>query len=263
METIYNDSFKNLVQTNDQGLYIGKGNPNSKVLFVGKEAAIDKDEHLDQFIREISNNANDWENNIKNNIEVNNVGNWFELNTTFNPLFPYKGQKNTIYTNTKKNGEKGLGGTSSTWFYYQKLIDNLYFENKQSNYLNFPEYSFLTELNEATANYSSEVDNTDRLASISNRKPFLSNEFYKSFPIVIVAAGHYIKDHNVNLEKMFDVTYDLEKGVISAQGKKFINVHYDNIENPMRIVLHTNQLSNVSNDLLEKICELVKPFLKI
>ncbi len=261
MESLYNDLFKNLVQTNDQGLYIGKGNPNGKVLFVGKEAAIDKVKQYDQFIREISNNANDWKNNLKNNIEVDNVGNWFEVNPTFNPLFPYRGQKNTIYSNTEKNGERGLGGTSSTWFYYQKLIDNLYFENKRSDYINFPELSFLTELNEATANYSSEVDDTERLVSITNRKPFLSNNFYKSFPIVIVAVGHYIKDHKINLQKMFDVTYDLEKGVIPAEGKKFINVHYDNFENPTRIVIHTNQLSSVSNDLLEKIGNLVRPFL--
>jgi hypothetical protein len=61
---IYNSKFKKALElAKNKGLFLGTGNPNSKIVFVGKEAAIDLQKSSDQHKREIINNATDWENN--------------------------------------------------------------------------------------------------------------------------------------------------------------------------------------------------------
>ena len=36
---------------------------------------------------------------------------------------------------------------------------------------------------------------------------------------------------------------------------EFINIHFDSIEKPTRLLIHTNQLSMVSNELVNKVLE--------
>lgn len=258
----YSENFRKLVTNNTDELYIGKGNPMGKILFVGKEAAIDIESDREGYNREIKGKYSRWVDNISSNLSQEEVKNWFDDNSSFNPLYLYKGQKNTIYSfDTKNNKERGVGGTSSTWYNYQKLYDKIYNNGVKDNCINFFKNSFITELSEASAKSSSKVDKVERAISIKKRKKFLSNDFYRDFPIVIVAVGHYVRDENINIEEIFDVTFDKKQSTIDVTKSNYINIHYDNLEKPSRIVIHTNQLSmGISDALLNEIALVVEYF---
>ncbi|AJH16555.1 hypothetical protein [Myroides profundi] len=257
----YTKNFKDLIAINKDELYIGKGNPMGKILFIGKEAAIDVESSREEYSSEIKGNYLNWVNNIDNNLSQEEVQNWFEDNTSFNPLYPYKGQKNTVYSIDATGKVKGEGGASKTWFNYQKLYDKIYNKGVKSEYINFLENSFITELSEASGKKSANVDSKERIASLEKRKVFLSNTFYLDFPIIIVAAGHYVRDFDIDIEKIFNVKFDTECSTIDVTKTNYINVHYDSLKDPKRVVIHTNQLSiGITDELLEEIALKVKQF---
>lgn len=254
-----------LIENNPSNLYIGKGNPNGPILLVGKEAAIDQNTNKEVYIRDIKNNNFQWIQNIKEQTTQNDIQNWppLYLNQNYNPLYPYKGQLNKIESRDNiGNIIRGNGGTNSTWFYYQKLIDAVFFDNVKSDCINFHEKAFITELNEASAKYSKDVDKQDRQRSLTQRQEFLTHDFYQNFPIVIVATGHYIRDHQIDIEKIFNVKYDNKTGTIPIGKSNFINIHYDDIDQPKKLVIHTNQLSmGISNELIHELSLIIKDFL--
>lgn len=255
-------TLKDLTEHNPSNLYIGKGNPNGTILFIGKESAIDQNTNIEAYNREIKNNNLQWIQNIREETTQNHIPNWppLYINQDYNPLYPYKGQLNKI-EKTTKSGIKN-GGTSSTWYYYQKLINAVFFDHVKSKYINFHEKAFLTELSDASAKYSKDVDKQDRQLSLTQRQEFLTHEFYQNFPIVIIAAGHYVRDHKIDIEKIFNVKYDSETGVIPIGKSNFINIHYDDINQPKKLVIHTNQLSmGISNELIRELSLIIKDFI--
>lgn len=258
------NTLKNLTDQNPSNLYIGKGNPNGSILFIGKEAAIDQNTNSEVYNRDIKNNNLQWIQNIKEHTTQNDIQNWSSpyIDQHYNPIYPYKGQLNKIESRDNLgNIIKGKGGTNSTWFYYQKLIDAVFFDHVKSKYINFHEKAFLTELSEASAKYSIDVDKQDRQLSLTQRQEFLTHEFYQNFPIVIVAAGHYVRDHQIDIEKIFNVKYDSETGIIPIGKSNFINIHYDDINQPKKLVIHTNQLSmGISNELIHELSLIIKNF---
>ena len=56
----YSEEFIQLIDETENGEFIGFGNPNSKILFVGKECGLDLTNHVDKFVYEKSNKPN-WE----------------------------------------------------------------------------------------------------------------------------------------------------------------------------------------------------------
>ena len=50
--------------------YIGFGNPNAKILFIGKEKGFDKEKNLRQFEFESLLNPKEWKSYIDNSIEI-------------------------------------------------------------------------------------------------------------------------------------------------------------------------------------------------
>ena len=103
----YNENFKKAIKLNT---YLGTGNPNSKILVVGKEVATDVEEGLDknletQNLISFNNNCNDWKKNINEQISQENIPNW--NGNENNPLYAFKGAV------IKKEGH--------TWRKYQKL----------------------------------------------------------------------------------------------------------------------------------------------
>ncbi|MBC7523705.1 MAG: hypothetical protein H7239_04630 [Flavobacterium sp.] len=119
----YSNEFIDIVlksKPNNLNNYIGTGNPNAKILIIGKECAVDLRQEFVQYEREIKENLINWKVNIENPSLV--IENWNGNSNFINPLFPYKGQKFTIYNDKKKSGK---GGTSKTWYYYQKLYNRL------------------------------------------------------------------------------------------------------------------------------------------
>ena len=245
----YSAEFKSLVESYKHA-YIGTGNPDSKILIIGKECAIDVDKEKDKFPREIPNNAQDWNRNIRQNTDHNIIDNWLSTpNPRYNPLYPYKGQLFRKRTMTKDGCIKGDGGTSATWYNYQKLFYMISGRSRTGTII-FHADCFITEMNEATGLYSKNVSEKIRRISIEERNRFLRNRFFQQFPVVILACGPYVSDYNINLEEMFNVEF--REPTINI-GNKWLNVLYRQSESP-RILIHTNQLSiGIGDNLLKEI----------
>lgn len=263
----YTSQFKEVLnQCKQNELFLGLGNPNAKILIIGKEAAIDKEKNPRHYEVEVKNNVKDWEQNSVNNKQLDEVLSWFTETTEqkYNPLYPYKGQKNTLLRKKKVDGLIVYNkGTSKTWHNYQKIADKIFNNNIKSNEVNFQENMFISELNQESAKYSHLVAKEKREQSIAKRKPLFETTYFREFPITIVAVGHYVRDFNVNLEELFGVVYSPELSFVHSKGLKneFINIHFDSIEKPTRLLIHTNQLSMVSNELVNKVGEVCSVFM--
>lgn len=263
---IYSDHFIEMVKfANEHSLFVGTGNPNSDILIIGKEAAISMETNESQYKREMKENANDWIENIAKKTQFKEVDSWFnQENPVYNPLFPYKNQLNKVLSRNKLNEiVRGDGGTSKTWYNYQKMMALIYNNGLHNSTINFHEHSFSTELNQMTGKYSKDVDVNARMKSIKNRSELFAFPFFQTFPITIVAVGHYVRDFNINLEQQFNVTFDVTGSteLSKGMGKDFINVHYGQTGNQKRMLIHTNQLSMVSNELINRLSIICSSFL--
>lgn len=245
-------------------LYLGTGSPNGKIIFIGKEAAIDEKLYPEQHKQELVNNNSDWKNNNEQDIQFSDVDNWF-VSPNYNPLYPYKGQNNTVESRNKEGKiVRGECGTSKTWYNYQKIIDSVYFNGNKSETINFHEYAFCSELNEVTGPYSKTIPKKIRKESIKERKELFREPFFREFPITIVAVGHYVRDFNIDLQDVFQMKFDekLSKEYSEGLDNEYINVHYDNLEKPTKLLIHTNQLSMVSAELIKRLGQVCKSFLE-
>ena len=151
--------------------YVGLGNPNAEILIVGKECAVD--ENSDSYKCEYSQNYNLWKNRDWS-IKVEDVKNWIDNPILdwkiFDPLAPYSGQRFAV-ERRNKNGEviSGKGGTSATWYKYQKLINFIRECGKldspvNTTHIDFYKDCFITELNELCR------PNNHRLSAEERRK---------------------------------------------------------------------------------------------
>lgn len=268
-EVIYSSEFKDVIElAKEKGLFLGSGNPNAKIIFIGKEAAIDREKAPSQYEREYSKNHIEWDLNFSTIKQFADIDDWFCLNCTptYNPLFPYKGQKNTVESRNKEGIViRGKGGTSRTWYNYQKIIDAVYYNHTPSEFINYHEKAFISEINEITGPYSNTIPKSLRRESIEKRKELFQNPFFKEFPISIIAVGHYARDFNIDLEDIFKMKYneELSKKLSEGMNKEYINVHYNDLENPTKLLIHTNQLSMVSNELIFRLGKVCKDFLNL
>ncbi len=270
----YPDSFIELVhKTNDNnsllyGQYIGTGNPNARILILGKECAIDKNDKPQQYENEIVANAKNWKKNIDNNVSIENADKdelWKkDINSQINPLYPYRGQY------FKRNRNNNLG-TNPTWYNYQKMLINI-LKNlnitvsiDKANKVFLHEYCFLSELNSETAKYSKDVDSIKRTKSINSRKVLFGENFFQQFPIVIVAAGHYPHEHDINLEKLFGVKWNgitINNNYNPSLNKNWYNIHRETAGRNPKLLIHTNQLSVVTTELLNQLAIECSNFIK-
>ena len=91
----YSEDFKNMVKAH-QGKFIGYGNPNARVLIIVPK--ID-DERLANYN---GKNAEQWLANIENQRDFDDVEDFFVNGkqvgneSTFNPLYPFKGQRDIL-----------------------------------------------------------------------------------------------------------------------------------------------------------------------
>lgn len=239
-----NKNLKNLLDDlNRYGLedydYIGLGNPNSKILFVGKEAG----EKIDY-----TNNFNE----IKEKLKINE-GSAFKWKTN-NPDYTHNPDK--------------LKDLSQTWRKYQKLYEYIYEDNKNSEYATFLKEIFTTEM----SNLPSETTDNARKhpffkEELFRRKnSFFRTEFIQSFPVVVLACSDYIEnnDKTREIDDIFKVRY-FDKSKEYSKGNQFF-IHYgldENSEGKRKLVIHTRNLSgNVNNDLLKDMGKLIQNHLK-
>ena len=110
-------------------------------------------------------------------------------------------------------------------------------------------FSFITEFSAASRpnnNDNTEEEKNVTQDSINKRTPLLSSEFFKSFPLVILACGRYFDDYGIDIEKMFDVKWIGNTDFVKlGDGKRvWLNVHYST--DHKRIVVHTCQASYIA-----------------
>ena len=234
-----------LVQAEINNFYIGTGNPNADILIIGKEISIDPkiDKGNMQCQTEIANNIMHWKRDVgKNQKDIENYN-----DSNYSPLYPYKGQK--LIIDNDKNG-----GTSRTWYNYQKLYNLIYPENKK-DIITFHENVFITELNDSPSLKTKDA-NKDSLAK---RKLFIKNsDFFKSFSVVIIAGLGYFKiSKKANeIEDIFSVTCISKKSSDNNPNQNYW-IHHGNCS--PKLLINTRQLSmNVTDALLKEIAEEIK-----
>lgn len=215
-----------------EGAYIGQGNPNARILIVGREHGFDNPQQQDL---EIVQNWNQWKSILANEDPTKDK---------YNPRHCYaqRGQQFRIAPST--------GGTSATWYVYQKMVNAIIPHGLIQRKLDFFEYSFISEfsaINRCNNSNNSEVDIQATADSIAERTPLLSSAFYRSFPIVILSCGDYFDQYHINIEKMFDVKWEgRTREVVLGNGKKaWLNMHYS--ADRKRIVIHTWQASALTH----------------
>lgn len=223
---LYKESFKTLVlQGIVNNTYIGTGNPNSKILIVGKEGSCDVREEEICF-------AQQWLPKIGNNEHVD-----------FNE------------PNTLKEGH--------TWNKYQKLHDYIFEKSEiyhRKDNFDFQERFFTTEMNINRSKISKEASK----AGMQERKNtfFKQSEFIQQFPVIILACGNYIKNNESirEIDDIFGVEFDREYNTSTPNPQSFWT-HYN--PNKTKLVIHTRQLSmDVSNDLLIEMANVIKKHLE-
>ena len=228
-------------------------------MIIGKECAVDINLKSEQYDREIKENLINWKINIENPNLV--IENWNGNSNFTNPLFPYKGQKFIIYNEKKKSGK---GGTSSTWYYYQKLYNRIRISTQNlPAEIDFHNDIFITELNANPSNYSKEQNLENRKNSINERSNiFFKSDFIQNFKVVIFATSHYTKEHNIDICKLFNVDFKETKH-IDGNPRQWYNFHTNKKERKPILLIHTKQLSmNISDKLLDEIANEIKLFAK-
>jgi len=230
----YNENFIEMLNSLDDYETIGLGNPNSKILFVGKEAGIniDYNEDLEQVkerLKELDGSALKWKSN--------------EFDYSYNP--------------------KELKELSDTWQNYQQLFANIYEEEKKSQYATFLKKVFTTEMSNLPSKTTDKARRNPFFKEelIKRKSIFLKTDFIQSFPVVVLACSDYIvnNDKSREIDNIFGVKYSGDCKEYSKGNSFFI--HYN--DERTKLVIHTRQLSaNVNNDLLLDIGKLIQNHLQ-
>lgn len=202
--------------------YIGFGNPNAKILILGKEKGFEPN-NFEQLQYESIGNPSEWKHYIDNNILINQES-FHQSSLYINAFRPYTGKM--------KSGH--------TWSKYNSLVTNFYPQIKKEQN-EFLDYAFISEINFEPSRLSKikKFNHPDRI-------DFLKSDYYKSFNVIICACGGYLTDEQI--ESIFDVKYEKDKSLPNEKFKIF--------RNGERILINTRQLSmNVSNNYLKRISE--------
>lgn len=218
----YNEKFNQLLDNIEAHEYVGLGNPNSNILFVGKEAAIDLE-------------INDDFQNIKE-----------KLKTIHGSKIKWK-SNNFDYSHNPAE----LKTLSDTWKNYQELYNNIFIEKKHNTSATFLKEVFTTEMSNLPSKTTDKAKKNPFFKSeLQQRKAnFFTTEFIQSFPVIVLSCSNYIvnNDKNREIDHIFKVQFNGEFKEYS-KGNWFYN-HYNGDRTKM--VIHTRQLSsNVNNELL-------------
>jgi hypothetical protein len=224
--SLLRSTFLRSINENREQYYIGMGNPNSDILIVGKEKALNSDdEKYTQIIQHESNlNIDHWISIVDSYNHLSNIFDSILMNRTF-PLEGFNPFCPMLFSQTAKIVQSKPG---HTYWKIQKLINSGRIDDFSSPKNNVFNYCFITEINHMPALRNSgfnRVNNSHR-----NRELFISNNpFFHSFKVVIVHVG-------VNSKKYIGSRYS-ETRFLSLQ--KMFNSEL--INNPQTIQLDVNQ----------------------
>lgn len=238
---MYSKEFKELVEKGvKEQFYIGIGNPNAKILFVGKEAAID--EFLDKNeIIDYSLNAKKWQVKINNN------------------------ESEILSYSTSKNEKIRKSG--HTWRKYQTLQNFIFLKEKELDLrIDFLENVFTSEMSDKPSKRTKTAQNKIYFKEEleKRKKSFFTSDFIQQFPVIILACSEYIWNKDEGDSRQIDNIFfnnnkpTYEKVEVSEKQNFWIHLN----SNRTKLVIHTRQLStNVMNNLLEEMGKVIRKFM--
>lgn len=224
------NNFQNLLYSNpDQ--YVGYGNPNADICFVGKEATGMLP------LRCGLGSTNYW---------MTSLPMFFDRIKTDNPSDP-------------------IWKEGHTWNKYQKLYDAIFPENAaKPGTMNFEQHVFVTEMSAMPATTTIEGKNAigfeEQLALRKQR--FFAHPYFKEFKVIVLACSDYIVNYGDRreIDSLFDVTFDINGGAHEIGPQNAFWVHHSADGN--RMIIHTRQLSGaVSDKLLEEMGTVIRQHL--
>jgi len=223
-----------LKKCTEQPQYIGLGNPEAKMLFVGKEAGIDSN----------ADNPHGW------------ASSWLS------------GQND--YAKRYVPVKKHMLNRGHTWQHYQLLYETIMtklghsVEKKHPYEITFVEDVFTTELSNLHASRSHEAKQLAEFATnLKTRKDvFWKDPFIARFPIVLIFASdrNYIETTPGEVCETFNVRFIETKSIGSS--RMWLHREHHDASSP-RLLIHTRQLANgASNALIDAIASEVAAFLQ-
>lgn len=229
-----NEHLERLLKLMHDNDYIGLGNPNAKILFIGKEAGAKIGTEM------FHGSVKSWK--VKNN---------------YHERYP---------------AEKNLRNLNHTWqrnqILYDSILNNLNqkdkLEKKDKYEISFVENVFTTELSSlpapSTKDAKKQITFKDEL--IKRKQLFFENSFIKQFQIIIIFASDnkYIETFSGEVCELFKVKFER---LHNQDAKDKIWIHTNLEGNKPKLVIHTRQLTNrISNELIPNISEVVVDFIK-
>lgn len=243
-----NTNFKKVLEyCEKEKFYLGEGNPDAKILIIGKEQGMAAHKNKD-VNREVS------ENSIKENLAM-----WHDI------VFSNNLEKYIKYLEGRRNDKKW-----ETLRNYQVIMDKIREKRINKEKLDFYEDCFITEMNQIQLQSSNKANNlqAEREYSIKKRESLFRQSFFQNFPIVIMACGHYPRDFGFDIQDIFKVEFIEPTG---GNEKYWYNIHFNKdykTNGKNRILIHTRQMSNFYDNreniecFLSEITELCKTFYK-
>lgn len=223
--------------------YVGFGNPDSDILFLGKEKAFNITDNPDLFLFESIDNILHWETIQKAKIFDPKIK--FYETSDFNPIFP------RLHHNSKFSKRH-------TWGVYAQIIsllrqlDHSTLINETDNYeQSLFKHCFMSEINHIPSKYSYGNKKIN-----DERKAFLSNDFYKGFKYVFIGANGYITQSE--LENIFEaktINQNYKVGEIGTKEKRTLSV--DILKSEKQTIVLSGQLSGAGGWTTESIVNIV------
>ncbi len=231
-----NKYFEELLSSIGDNQYVGLGNPNAKILFIGKEAGIQIGSE------NFHGSPNSWK------------------------------SKNFNYSNRYVPEESRIKNYNHTWQRNQKLYENIlslvgFPIDKSDKYeITFVEKVFTTELSNLHApNTIDAKRQVNFIEELSKRKEvFFKSNFINQFPIVVIFASDkkYIETYSGEVSELFGVKFEK---IHDELAKDKIRIYYSentNLNLP-KIVIHTRQLTNrITNELIPNLSVIIADFIK-
>jgi len=219
----HQNEFVEITQTGKTNpYYLGFGNPESDIIIYGQEKAIPANE-IEQIWLESNQNPNQWEKYLKGEITERHQKLYSNLEKDFrNPLQPYRNYPD--------------GGT---WKNYQTIASNIYADlQRDNNEATFLEKSFISEINHIVAK-NQRGNQRDEIREI-----FLKQDFFKNFPVTILAIGSYLKSDAI--KDWFEVDFSQD---LSQPYRKLLVYRSRDCK---RLVLQTRQMSRLMMNIEQR-----------
>lgn len=218
----------------DDNFIIGSGNPDSRILFVGREPSGDA-------------------------LYTNTLGHYLEN---------YKKGITDRWTRYRSQEivEQGIepsywNNGQTVWYNYQKLFDNIYPEKEKDRkqIFDFEEEVFCTEMN---GSWSKRTKDASTETIDIRKQVFFRDPYFNRFKVIVLACGNRINNSSNNpskreIDSIFNVSFDKEFNY-SRNNKYWTHYNSDRT----LLVIHTRNLSaGVNPTMLKDMGDMIRSFI--